>query len=295
MGLLQAKPAVPDNTIKVSVPMPVAPPAQTIIKSTGGWYKVFFWLFVLTCVGLGVAFIYGKVTGTSGTSGLPGLDKNSPLGTPTTPTSGKSVTTISNLPVITNSDFTIQFWLNVNDWEYNYNTKKTLLVFESNNPKISLHPTENKLMVSVNMTGGTATAPIVFEFEVEDIPIQTWTSISITFFQRNVDTYIGGKLVKSVVLPGIMALNNKTTATNTIVVGSATAGFSGSVCDVTMKPASIGPIDAESFQGTGCSCVAKKPASPTNNRKSWHMSIFGLDFSFTDHFENENKVKRNQW
>ena len=93
---------------------------------------------------------------------------------------------------------------------------------------IAIHPGDSSAAASEpapSNAGGSATGD-VFTCSVENVPLQTWFPLSVTVFQRNVDIYIYGKLVKSCVLPGVPR-----TAAGDIEVG-VDGGFSGTVCDI---------------------------------------------------------------
>jgi hypothetical protein len=67
-------------------------------------------------------------------------------------------------------------------------------------------------------------------------------------FQRNMDVFINGNLVKSSVIPSVPR-----SATGNLLVG-ANGGFSGYVCNVHGRSKQLMPSDARSFYGAGTSC-----------------------------------------
>jgi hypothetical protein len=307
MGLWQTKPAAPtppvtDNNIRISVPMPAPPPPSAplipaiTVVANGGWYKMIAWGVVLIGVAVGIYYLYKRITGKpTNLDRMPRMLSNSATNVGT---DGKSGTVIEEgtLKVIKESDYTLQFWIYIKDWEYKYSEFKSVLVRGEGTPKIYLHPTDNKMMIDFKVypsgepaVGSTALHSDVFTCEVDDIPIQTWTSVSISLFQRNVDVYIGGKLTNSFVLSGIAK-----PSVGNIVIGP-NGGFSGSICDVTLVPNSIGPIDAQNFHGAGSTCGGTAAvAADTAPEDTFSLKMFGYTFKF-EHFENENKVKRNTW
>lgn len=96
------------------------------------------------------------------------------------------------------------------------------------NVKVAIHPSDSKASASepapANNSGG-ATGDS-FTCSVENIPLQAWFAVSVTVFQRNLDIYLNGKLVKSCILPGVPR-----TVAGDIEVGPG-GGFSGMVCDL---------------------------------------------------------------
>ena len=68
------------------------------------------------------------------------------------------------MPLTQNSDYGVQFWMYIQDWDYNFGKEKLILLRKDPtnaatiSPKITLHPTDNSLNVSVAIypTGTTA-------------------------------------------------------------------------------------------------------------------------------------------
>jgi hypothetical protein len=110
---------------------------------------------------------------------------------------------------------------------------------------------------------------------VENVPLQRWFAVSVTVFQRNVDIYIDGRLVKSCVLPGVPK-----PVLGDIQVGDDTNGFSGSVCNLKTYSAMLGPTDARAYAAAGTSCQAPvaKTSAPVDSAVS---SLFGYTFRFS--------------
>ena len=106
---------------------------------------------------------------------------------------------------------------------------------------------------------------------VENVPLQSWFAVSVTIFQRNLDVYINGRLVKSAVLAGIPKA-----AKGNLVIGGA-GGFSGSVCTVHAASSQLSTADAAAFYaaGTACSGSGGGAASQLNN-----LNLFGYTFVF---------------
>jgi hypothetical protein len=171
----------------------------------------------------------------------------------------------------TQGAYGMQFWMYIKDWNYNFGKDKNVIVRSDPtnngimNPKISLHPTDNSLKVSVSVfpdstgtSSKTEPAPYghsgstddVFICEVPDIPLQTWVAVSVTVFSRNLDVYLNGKLVKSCVLSGVP----KPVSGDITLNGDG--GFSGHLCNFYHYPRMLEPGDAQSFFSQGHSCSA---------------------------------------
>lgn len=163
----------------------------------------------------------------------------------------------------------MQWWMFVKDWNYGYGKTKTIVKrtdpTNTNimNPAISLHPTDNTMSFVVSLfptkEGGASVsepAPAghigmsddVFACEVSNIPLQTWFSVSMTVFGRNLDVYIDGKLVKSCFLPGVPK-----PAVGDIALAPE-GGFSGRICNFYHYPRMITPSDAMTFWSAGKTC-----------------------------------------
>ena len=163
----------------------------------------------------------------------------------------------------------MQWWMYVKDWNYGYGKPKSVVKRSDStnssvmNPHISLHPTDNSLQVSVSVypateggagkaqpapAGHSGSSDDVFTCEVPNIPLQTWFSVSVTVFGRNMDIYIDGKLVKSCFLSGVPK-----PAVGDIQL-TPDGGFSGRMCNFYHYPKMLTPADALSFWSAGTSC-----------------------------------------
>ncbi len=212
------------------------------------------------------------------------------------PTDGKTRTVIpaAEVPVGAGTDYGLQFWMFIKDWDYNFSKEKQVLkrIQPTNTnefgPKITLHPTDNTLQVSVaiypnSQSGTTASAASSTPTAdsqvctVENVPLQSWFSVSVTVFQRNLEIYINGRLVKSCVLLGIPK-----PVVGDIVLGDATNGFSGSLCNLKSYGSMLGPQDAQAFFAAGTSCQAPTPTKGVPiDKDSVFITLFGYTFRFS--------------
>ena len=206
------------------------------------------------------------------------------------PVSGKVKTVIpaANAPIGANGTFGMQFWMFLSDWDYNFSKEKTVVkrlatgTSTDVSPHITLHPTDNSLQVKIAIyptTTGTGTASSTgdsFTCTVENVPLQRWFAVSVTVFQRNVDIYIDGRLVKSCVLPGVPK-----PVLGDIHVGDDANGFSGSVCNLKSYAKMLGPTDAKAYAAAGTTCQAPTPATTSSPADSTVASLFGYTFRFS--------------
>lgn len=188
----------------------------------------------------------------------------------------------------------MQWWMFIKDWNYGYGKDKPVLTRPDptsasvSNPSITLHPTDNSLKVSISLfptsDGGSKTEPApagssgsstddVYVCEVYNLPLQTWFSVGVTVFGRNLDVYIDGKLVKSCFLPGVPK-----PAVGDIQL-SPGGGFSGYMCDYFHYPRMLTPSDAMTFYTAGTSCKNKVPSDgnlPGTTSASGYSVKFGV-------------------
>ena len=300
MGLFSSKPTPAPSILGSTAPTPSLSSsvnsASTGFNSMSTGVKILVVLVGLALIVFSAILIYNAIAAANGkpvvnVTGAPSVPDQAPL-----PLDGKTVTTIpaANIPITQGADNGVQFWMYIKDWDYRFGRKKSILLRKDStnanfkNPDISLHETDNSLNVTVSIFpassgAGSSSSPAAsnsgsasgdsYTCTVENVPLQTWFAVSVTVFQRNLDVYINGKLVKSCVLPGVPR-----PAAGDIIVGD-NQGFSGSVCNVHAYPKMLGPTDAAAFfaLGTNCATFAQPPASEDKG-----FSIFGYTFIIKD-------------
>ena len=213
------------------------------------------------------------------------------------PISGKTGGTIpaTGIPLNPGSDYALEFWMFVQDWDYKFGTEKEVLMRTAVgdptivSPRITLHPTDNTLNVYLTTyasSSGAAAQPgaangssangTMFVTAVENIPLQTWFSVSITVFQRNMDVFINGNLVKSSVIPSVPR-----SATGNLLVG-ANGGFSGYVCNVHGQGKQLMPADARTFYAAGTSCSSLVNSEGAAGPTGTVYNLFGYTIIIED-------------
>jgi hypothetical protein len=186
----------------------------------------------------------------------------------------------------------MQFWMYIKDWNHNFGKDKFIISRNDStnsnigNPEVSLHPTDNTLKISISIfpdnhensskaepapAGHSSSTDDVFVCEIPDIPLQAWTSVSITTFSRNLDVYLNGKLVKSCLLSGVPK-----PASGDIILNKD-GGFSGYLCSFFHYPRMLVPSDAQTFYGQGTSCT-----SITDPSTSSKVTGYGFKFGVYD-------------
>jgi hypothetical protein len=185
----------------------------------------------------------------------------------------------------------------ISDWDYKFGADKEVLKRISPQsgttygPRIFLSPTDNTLNVQMSIypastaagaavPGSTASTGDSFTCSIENVPLQSWFSVSTTVFQRNLDIYINGRLVKSCVLPGVPKV-----AVGDIILAD-NGGFAGSLCNVNTYGTMLGPEDAMKFFMAGTTCAAPgdtsgAPGSKPVDKDSIFITLFGYTFRFS--------------
>ena len=210
------------------------------------------------------------------------------------PVDGKTKTVIpsGDAPATGGSDWGMQYWMYISDWNYKFGAEKDIVKrvdptnASTTAPRIFLSAADNTLNVRVSVfpTDGSAgsASPTAssngdsFVCSVENVPLQSWFAVSVTCFQRNMDVYINGRLVKSCVLPGVPK-----PAVGDIIIAD-NGGFSGSICNLNWYNAMLAPEDAKAFHAKGTQCAPPAAAGATKvDQNSVFITLFGYTFRFS--------------
>jgi hypothetical protein len=210
------------------------------------------------------------------------------------PVDGKLRTIIASgeAPSTGGADWGMQYWMYISDWNYKFGADKDVVKrIAPNNPSITsprifLSPSENTLNVRVSIFPADAAAGAAnpsasstgdsFTCSVENVPLQSWFCVSVTCFQRNMDIYINGRLVKSCVLPGIPK-----PAVGDIILND-NDGFSGSICNLNWYNAMLSPTETKAFHAKGTQCAPPAAAGAAAvDPDSLFITLFGYTFRFS--------------
>lgn len=249
--------------------------------------------FLLLYVGL---LFFNYIQKWTGQPGLTLWETTSTGDIAPTTVDGKTRTVIptGEAPSTGGADYGFQYWMFISDWNYRFGMDKDVLKRIApgtaggsiQNPRIFLSPTDNTLNVQVSLfsnspetgaaTPGSDTTGDSQTCSVENVPLQTWFSVSATVFQRNLDIYINGRLVKSCVLNGIPK-----PAVGDVILNDA-GGFSGAVCNVNYYNTMLGPDDTMNFHSRGTTCAPPNTAGPSPvDKDSFFITLFGYTFRFS--------------
>ena len=165
---------------------------------------------------------------------------------------GQTATTISKDKLKNgglDSNFSYSIWFYVNDWNYNIDKNKvifgrmdtgtgtgTITDVSGKNPSplVVLTPTENNLNVYLQCQG--ITEPNMCS--INNIPIQKWVNLVVSVYNRTMDLYLDGKLVRTCLLPGVPQISN------TDVQITPAGGFNGWTSKFQYFHSSLNPQDA---------------------------------------------------
>jgi hypothetical protein len=106
-----------------------------------------------------------------------------------------------------NQDWTWSFWVHISNYNYSYGKKKHILFrkFKDGDEvganSIYLDEYQSDLVIDTSTTG-TGAGHEKSTCKIENIPLQRWTHVLVSYRSRALDVYIDGKLVKSCVLKG---------------------------------------------------------------------------------------------
>jgi hypothetical protein len=170
------------------------------------------------------------------------------------------------------NNYSFSLWVYVSNWNINYGDQKNILAITSENPmastpyvfQLALDAVRNDLNIYVDYDyGAIPTTDSSGNIEpnsklsfckVSNFPIQSWVNISVSVYNRAVDVYIDGKLVKTCPLPNVASTIG---AGSTINIGGTASGkipgFDGYIASVIYNPDIISPQEAWNIYARGYS------------------------------------------
>lgn len=119
------------------------------------------------------------------------------------------------------SNFSYSIWFFIDDWNYRYGEPKIIYGRMTSGsgqkepcPSVTLGPIQNNIIVSLAVFPGLDEEPedgnnfIVHTCGIANVPIQRWCNLLISVYQRTLDIYLDGKLVRTCVLPGVAKIDS---------------------------------------------------------------------------------------
>ena len=167
------------------------------------------------------------------------------------------------------SNYSFSTWVYISDWSVNYGHAKNIITIRkkpitgdsTNLFRLYLDKNRNDLHIFVN-SSHSGPEKNQSTCSVTNFPVQSWVNISISVYNRAVDVYIDGKLVKTCPLPNVA---DAIDAGSTIYIGGGGAGgsscsggsdlvgFTGYIASVLYNPDIISPQDAWNTYSRGYS------------------------------------------
>lgn len=170
------------------------------------------------------------------------------------------------------SNFAYSIWFYVDNWNYKYGEPKVIfgrMGKKSDNtttsvdgisgldpcPAVVLGAVENNLAISLGCFPGINEKPstpggntIVHTCAIGNVPIQKWVNLTISVYNRSLDVYVDGKLVKTCLLPGIANVND-----DAEIYVTPMGGFDGWTSNFKYYPNALNPQEAWNIYSKGYS------------------------------------------
>ena len=110
-------------------------------------------------------------------------------------------------------NFSYSIWFYVKDWNYKYGEPKIIFGrLDKNNkpaPSVILSPMQNNIQVSMSVyPANRGSTEVIHNCDVANIPIQKWVNLMVSVFNKTMDVYVDGKLVRTCLLPGLPRLDS---------------------------------------------------------------------------------------
>lgn len=164
-----------------------------------------------------------------------------------------SVTKVSPSSISTtnSNNYAYSAWMYVEDWSYRYGEPKIVLGRLDEqmepSPSIQLGAIENNLKVSVACYPTSENDKFtIHNCTVDNIPLQKWVNVIVSLYNRTLDVYLDGKLVRTCVLPGVAKISN-----DAPIYITPLGGFSGYTSNVQYYPNSLNPQQAYNIYRAG--------------------------------------------
>lgn len=182
---------------------------------------------------------------------------------------GTELTTMSLSKVVDSSknNYSFSVWTYIDEWGVNYGNSKNILsvVPGANNPcffSLYFSKTTNDLNIYVEpantipvRSGENVFNTITSTCSVTNFPLQTWVNISVSVYNRAIDVYIDGKLIKTCSMPRVASPLSNSSA---IFIGGSQRpennqipGFSGFIASVIYSPDVFSPKEVWDIYSRG--------------------------------------------
>jgi len=175
---------------------------------------------------------------------------------------------LNNVVDQSKNNFSFSVWTYIDQWSVNYGNSKNIIAIKSPSPNslcffaIYFSKTTNDLNIYVEPTNPArpASGENVFNSlnatcSVTNFPLQTWVNISVSVYNRAIDLYIDGKLIKTCSMTRVAS--PIASGSEIFIGGSETPtsdqvpGFSGFIASVVYSPDVFSPKEVWDIYSRG--------------------------------------------
>jgi hypothetical protein len=164
------------------------------------------------------------------------------------------------------SNYSFSAWTYINDWGTNYGKRKNILVIPDGASSfyyfaLYFSETTNNLEIYVRTQAATSTtnsyttdSGITATCNVTNFPLQTWVNISISVYNRAIDVYIDGKLIKTCSMTDVarpIPTGKSIYIGGDVASSSKLPGFSGYIASVLYNSEVFSPKEAWDIYARG--------------------------------------------
>jgi len=162
------------------------------------------------------------------------------------------------------NNYSFSVWVYISDWSGNYGTPKNIISIQKpvlvggGDPTLFhlyLDPTRNDMHIYVKDVSGSTDSNTKSTCGISNFPVQSWVNISISVYNRAVDVYMDGKLVRTCSLTNVadtigegstiyIGGSGATGSNKNCRGGNELVGFTGYIASVLYNPDIISPQDA---------------------------------------------------
>ena len=151
------------------------------------------------------------------------------------------------------ANFTYSVWFNVNDWGYKYGDPKIVLgrvgksITEQPQFGIVLGAMQNELIINIDTYADSNKSKSTNHVcNIQNVPLQKWVHCLVSVYNKTMDVYIDGKLVRTSILPGVAKIDN-----NTDLLVTPSGGFAGYTSRVSYYSNATNPEEAYNIYSNG--------------------------------------------
>lgn len=174
---------------------------------------------------------------------------------------------LSNVVDSSRNNYSFSVWTYIDEWSVNYGNNKNILALAPGERSpcffaLFFSKTTNDLNIYVEpaeqtnkATSGNLYNSLSSTCSVTNFPLQTWVNISVSVYNRAIDVYIDGKLIKTCSMTTVASPISKNTAI--FVGGNRTPsnmqvpGFSGFIASVVYSPDVFSPKEVWDIYSRG--------------------------------------------